>query len=120
MAAYFIDYININSKTNKKGRELQQYIGQFKQRLVKDDLSMDALKAEIENEIERLNKAYPRSKPIVLDFCSTDTSGQCIAFIDGKMDSVVIYLTWLMVLGTYQFGEKNEEENSPNPLHSKK
>lgn len=48
MAAYFIDYIKTYSNTNNKGRELQQFIGKYVQRLVKDDLSMDALKAEIE------------------------------------------------------------------------
>lgn len=37
MAAYFIDYIKTYSNTNNKGRELQQFIGQFTQRLVKDD-----------------------------------------------------------------------------------
>lgn len=110
MAAYFIYYINTNSKTNKKGRELQQFINGYNQLLIEDDRTLDALKTNIEREIERLNKAYPRSKPIMLDFCSTDTSGQCIAFIDGKIDSVVIYLTWLMVLGTYRIDEKRMEE----------
>lgn len=61
MAAYFIDYISSYSNTNKKGRELQQFISRYRQLLVKDQMSMDALKAEIEQEIERLNKAYPRA-----------------------------------------------------------
>lgn len=50
MAAYFIDYIKTYSNTNNKGRELQQFIDQFKQMLVKDDMSMDALKAEIKKK----------------------------------------------------------------------
>ena len=54
MAAYFIDYIKTYSNNNNKGRELQQFIGKYVQRLVKDDLSMDALKAEIEQEIGRI------------------------------------------------------------------
>lgn len=106
MAAYFIDYISSYSKINNKGRELQQFIRRFKQLLIKDDLALDALKAEIERETERLNKAYPRTKPFVLEFYSTVTSGQCFARVDGNSDKVVFYLTWLEVLGTYRFNEK--------------
>lgn len=122
MAAYFIDYISSYSNTNNKGRELQQFISRFKQLLIKDDLSLDALKADIERETERLNKAYPRTKPFVLDFHSTGTSGQCYARVDGNDDKVVFYLTWLKVLGTYQFNEnslsnKKESENSCPATH---
>ena len=53
MAAYFIDYISTYSNTNKKGKKLQQFIIRFKQLLVKDDVGMDALKAEIERETEQ-------------------------------------------------------------------
>lgn len=122
MAAYFIDYISSYSNTNNKGRELQQFISRFKQLLIKDDLSLDALKADIERETERLNKAYPRTKPFVLDFHSTGTSGECFARVDGNDDKVVFYLTWLKVLGTYQFNENSlsnekESENSCPATH---
>lgn len=112
MAAYFIDYINISSysNTNKKGRELQLFISRFKQLLIKDDLGLDALKAEIERETERLNKANPRTKPFVINFYSNENSGECFASVDGNDDKVVFYLTWQAVLGTYQFCEKKEEK----------
>lgn len=119
MAAYFIDYIKTYSNTSNKRRELQQFISRFKQLLIKDDLALDALKAEIERETERLNKAYPRTKPFVLDFHSTGTSGECFARVDGNDKKVVFYLTWQMVLGTYRFNEKYlSSEDEPDKLRS--
>lgn len=116
MAAYFIDNIKTYSNTNNKGRVLQQYIGQFKQRLVKDDLSMDALKADIENEIERLNKAYPRTQPLVLNVHQSTDNGQWTAWVDGNSDKIVFLLSWETVLGTYEFAEKNEKDLPDNHI----
>lgn len=106
MAAYFIDHIKTYASTNNKGRELQQYIEQFTQRLVKDDLAMDALKADIEHEIECLNKAYPRTRPLVLDIYKGREYGQWTAWVKGNSDKIVFILYWKEVLGTCQFNEK--------------
>lgn len=116
MAAYFIDYIKTYSNTNNKGRELQQFIDQFKQMLVKDDMSMDALKAEIEKEIERLNKAYPRTQPLVLNVHQSTGNGQWTAWVDGNSDKIVFLLSWETVLGTYEFAEKNEKDLPDNHI----
>ena len=116
MAAYFIDYIKTYSNTNNKGWELQQFIDQFKQMLVKDDMSMDALKAEIEKEIERLNKAYPRTQPLVLNVHQSTGNGQWTAWVDGNSDKIVFLLSWETVLGTYEFAEKNEKDLPDNHI----
>ena len=116
MAAYFIDYIKTYSNTNNKGRELQQFIDQFKQMLVKDDMSMDALKADIENEIERLNKAYPRTQPLVLNVHQSTDNGQWTAWVDGNSDKIVFLLSWETALGTYEFAEKNEQDLPDNHI----
>lgn len=116
MAAYFIDHIKTYSNTNNKGRELQQFIDQFKQMLVKDDMSMDALKADIEKEIERLNKAYPRTQPLVLNVHQSTGNGQWTAWVDGNSDKIVFLLSWETVLGTYEFAEKNEKDLPDNHI----
>lgn len=103
---YFIDYIKTYASTNNKGRELQQYIVQFEQKLVTDELSMDALKEEIKLKIERLNKAYPKTKPLELDIWTGKGYGQCTAWVKDKSDKIVFILTWKSVLGTYRFSEK--------------
>lgn len=113
MAAYFIDYISSYSNTNNKGRELQQFISRYRQLLVKDQMSMDALKAEIEQEIERLNKAYPRTKPFVFSVFGTVSSGQCMAHVEGNDDKVVFYMTWLVVIGIYRYNEKTLPPPTP-------
>ena len=102
---YFIDYIKTYASTNNKGRELQQYIVQFEQRLVTDELSMDALKEEIKQEIERLNKAYPRSQPLKLNIWTGKGYGQWTAWVKGNCDKMVFVLSWKSVLGTYRFSE---------------
>lgn len=86
MAAYFIDYIKTYSNTNKKGLELQQFIGQFIQRLVKDDLAMDALKTDI----ERLNNAYPRTQPLLLTNYKSVARGQWTVWVKGNCDKMVL------------------------------
>lgn len=115
MAAYFIDHIKTYASTNNKGRELQQYIEQFTQRLVKDDLAMDALKVDIEQEIERLNKAYPRTQPLVLDSYKGRDYGQWTAWVKENSDKIVFILDWKEVLGTYRFNEHVEKKLEQKP-----
>ena len=102
---YFIDYIKTYASTNNKGRELQQYIVQFEQRLVTDELSMDALKEEVKQEIERLNKAYPRTQPLELNIWTGKGYGQWTAWVKDNSDKIVFVLSWKSVLGTYRFSE---------------
>lgn len=104
--AYFIDYIKTYASTNNKGRELQRYIVRFEQMLVTDELSMDALKEEVKQEIERLNKAYPRAKPLELDSYIGRGYGQWQAWVKDNSDKIVFVLSWKSVLGTYRFSEK--------------
>lgn len=103
---YFIDDIKTYASTNNKGRELQQYIALFEQKLVTDELSMDALKKEIKLKIERLNKAYPKTKPLELDSYRGKGYGQWTARVKDNSDKIVFALHWKSVLGTYRFSEK--------------
>lgn len=105
MATYFIDYIINCSAFNKKGKELQEYIRQFNQRLVPDDLSMDAFKADVEKEIASLNEKYPRTIPMELDHYNNGGYGAWMARVKGHDDKVVFILSWKKVLGTFHFNE---------------
>lgn len=108
MDSYFIDYINNYSSFNKKGKELQDYIRQFNQRFVPDDLSMNALKAEVENKIAHLNEKYPNTLPVELDHYNNGGYGAWLARVKGYNDKVVFILSWKKVFGTYRFCENNE------------
>lgn len=63
---YYIEKPNTWSPANKKCKELQEFVGQFKNCLIADDLSLDALVEEIRHKVEELNQAYPRTKRLQL------------------------------------------------------
>ena len=65
---YFIQRINTWSPANKKCKLLQDFVKQFENTLIADDISRDALVEDIRRKVEELNQAYPRTKPLVVDF----------------------------------------------------
>ena len=65
---YFIQRINTWSAANQKCRLLQDFVNQFENTLIADDISRDALVEDIRRKVEELNQAYPRTKPLVVDF----------------------------------------------------
>lgn len=65
---YFIQRINTWSPANQKCKLLQDFVKQFENTLIADDISRDALVEDIRRKVEELNQAYPRTKPLVVDF----------------------------------------------------
>ncbi len=65
---YFIQRINTWSPVNQKCKLLQDFVKQFENTLIADDISRDALVEDIRRKVEELNQAYPRTKPLVVDF----------------------------------------------------
>lgn len=106
---YFIDTITTYRSVNQKGHELQQYVCQFEQRLIADELSLDAMKCDIEHQIKFLNEKYPRSHPICLESYSNGSHGQWSVYVKGNTDKVVCIIHYKNVLGYYKFSEKNTE-----------
>ena len=72
--------------------------------------------AECEKRLERLNKAYPRTQPLVLNVHRYTGNGQWTAWVDGNSDKIVFLLSWETVLGTYEFAEKNEKDLPDNHI----
>ena len=62
MAMYYIDKINTWSPDNRKCKELQAFVTEFRQTLIPDDAAVEALMEEIRQRVEELNVAYPRTK----------------------------------------------------------
>ena len=66
---YFIQRINTWwSPANQKCKLLQDFVKQFENTLIADEISRDALVEDIRRKVEELNQAYPRTKPLVVDF----------------------------------------------------
>lgn len=63
---YFIQRINTWSPANQKCKLLQDFVKQFENTLIADDISRDALVEDIRRKVEELNQAYPRTKPLVV------------------------------------------------------
>lgn len=59
---YFIDKVNTWSAANRKCKEVQAFVTEFRQTLIPDDAAVEALVEEIRQKVEELNEAYPRTK----------------------------------------------------------
>ena len=59
---YFIDKVNTWSPANRKCKEVQAFVTEFRQTLIPDDAAVEALMEEIRQKVEELNEAYPRTK----------------------------------------------------------
>lgn len=70
----FIHYIKTYSSTNKKGRELNEFISKFKDTLIYDELSFDALKQEVQTKVAELNAKYPKVKELIFSYSSSQWS----------------------------------------------
>lgn len=106
---YFIDYITTYANVNKKGKELQGYIRQFDRHLIANEVSLDALKFDIENQIDILNEKYPRSRCISLTPFSNAKGGQWTICVKDNPDDVVCIISYQKVLGYYNFADKVDD-----------
>ncbi len=59
---YFIDKVNTWSPANRKCKELQSFVTEFRQTLIPDDAAVEELMKEIQQKVDELNKTYPRTK----------------------------------------------------------
>lgn len=101
---YFIERPNTWSAANKKWAEVHNYVDKFRNCLIVDDLSRDALINEIRHKVEELNEAYPRTKKLKVNFdfdgfisCRPDES---------HVDVYVFTIHIIPVRKTYRFAEQ--------------
>lgn len=105
---YFINHVQTYSNVNRKGREMCEFIECLNALLVNDELSLDALKCEIQQKVEELNKKYPNSKKITFS-SHADVGGRDGGFyigVENEVDKYVCFLHYMGVRGTYVFSEK--------------
>lgn len=111
---YFIDSITTYANVNKKGKELQAYIRQIDRHLIANEVSLDALKCDIEHQIDVLNEKYPRSRCITLVPYSDAKGGQWTICVKDNPDDVVCMIFYEKVLGYYAMAEQIEEFDKIN------
>ncbi|TCO88125.1 hypothetical protein EV202_1278 [Bacteroides heparinolyticus] len=106
---YFIDYITTYANVNKKGKELQMYVQQFNHHLIAHEVSLDALKCDIEHQIDVLNEKYPRSRYIHLVPFSDAKGGQWTICVKDNPDDVVCIISYQKVLGYYALADRVDD-----------
>lgn len=111
---YFIDSITTYANVNKKGKELQAYVRQFDRHLIANEVSLDALKCDIEHQIDVLNEKYPHSRCITLMPFRFPKDGQWDIRVKDNPDDVVCIIFFQKVLGYYSLGEQIEEFDKIN------
>lgn len=102
---YFIERPNTWRAANKKCAEVIEYVDQFRNCLISDELSRDALIQELRHKVKELNDKYPRTRRLIVnysfgDFISCYPEGQ-------HVDEYVFTINLHSVLKTYRFAEKN-------------
>lgn len=102
---YYIDSPQTWRAANKKCAEIQEFVNQFKNCLIADKLSRDALVQEIRRKVAELNEAYPRTKKLVVHY-DFDDYVSCYPEGRGADYENVFIIRILPVKRTYRFAEK--------------
>ena len=102
---YYIEKPNTWRAANKKCAEIQEFVDKFKNCLIADELSRDALVVEIREKVAELNRDYPRTKKLVVNY---DFDGYVSCFPEGRGADYeyVFTIRILPVRRTYQFAEQ--------------
>lgn len=61
---YFVNHLSLYSPKNRACKKLLDFICPYEHILIKDECSLDALSALIEDKIREINTAHPRLRPI--------------------------------------------------------
>ena len=65
---YYIEGPTTWSPANQKCRQLQQFVDKYRNCLIADDISRDALVEEVRQRVAMLNEKFPRTKKLVVYF----------------------------------------------------
>lgn len=99
---YFIEQPQTWRAANRKCVEMQEYVSKFRNCLVADELSRDALVNELRCKTDELNNAYPRTKKLVTTF----DFGNCVSCRpEGDLEGLVFTLRFCPVRRTFRFAE---------------
>ena len=101
---YYIERPATWSPANRKCKLIQDFVDQFRNTLIADDISRDALVEDIRHKVEELNQAYPRTKPLTV----TDRDNYIACFPKTRTiaDEYVFTIRTEPVRRTFRFSEK--------------
>lgn len=105
---YFVQTFNTYSPKNRACKKLIDFVKKFERALIKDELSLDALKEEIRIQIDEINAEHPKLKKIRFS-AGNITDG--VQRIDASVDNMgcsdyVFFMDICRVRSVYQFLER--------------
>lgn len=105
---FFTQSLSTFSPKNRAWKKLVDWIRQYEHILIKDECSLDAMKAEIESKIEEINAEHPKLKQIVFSGDNNRISGCFSAKVMScGCPDIVFTLNYCTVKRSYEFSENN-------------
>jgi hypothetical protein len=105
---YFVQTFNTYSPKNRACKKLIDFVQKFERVLIKDELSLDALKEEIRIKVDEINAEHPKLKKIRF---SASNIGGGAQRIDASVDNMgcsdyVFFMDICRIRSIYQFSER--------------
>lgn len=106
---FFVYHLQTYAPKNRAWKKVIDYVNKYEYVLIKDELSLDALKHELCDVINRINAEHPKLKRI--QYSAGPLDGSRITRIEARVIScgcpdLVFFLDICKVRSVYQFSEK--------------
>lgn len=102
---YFVEAPRITKAVNRKCEEIQEFVYNLGRTLVADKGALEAMIEEIRAKVDELNKAYPRTKKVVVKMGVTRDYIICQPEIRNSDNDMVFSLRFEEVRNTYGYYE---------------
>ena len=106
---FFVYHLQTYSPKNQAWKKVIDYVEKYKYVLIKNELSLDALKHELCDAVNRINTEHPKTKRIQYTTGSIDNDLTIrieAHVISGGCPDTVFFLDICKVRSVYQFTEK--------------
>lgn len=106
---FFVYHLQTYSPKNRAWKKVIDYVEKYKDVLIKDELSLDALKHEIGDVVNRINAEHPKMKRMQYTASPIDNDRTIrieAHVISGGYLDTVFFLDICKVRFVYQFSEK--------------
>lgn len=106
---FFVYHLQTYSPKNRAWKKVIDYVEKYKDVLIKDELSLDALKHEIGDVVNRINAEHPKMKRMQYTASPIDNDHTIrikTHVISGGCPDTVFFLDICKVRSVYQFSEK--------------
>ena len=106
---FFVYHLQTYAPKNRAWKKVIDYVNKYEYVLIKDELSLDALKHEIGDTVNRINAEHPKMKR--MKCTATPLGRDCTIRIEahvisGGCPDTVFFLDICKVRSIYQFSEK--------------